>query len=54
LQQLLQALVELSPAGSDEKSILETIMNHLRARGVSIAAQPDLGLGAGHKTVVGE
>ena len=32
--QLLQALIELSEAGSEERSILETISNHLKERGV--------------------
>lgn len=32
--QLLQALVELAPEGSDERSVLESVMNHLRAVGV--------------------
>jgi putative DNA methylase len=31
--QLLQALIELSPAGSDERSILESLSNHIVARG---------------------
>ena len=32
-QQLLQALIELSPAGSEERSLLESISNHIVARG---------------------
>lgn len=31
--QVLQALVELSPEGTEERSVLESVMNHLRARG---------------------
>jgi putative DNA methylase len=31
--QLLQALIELSPAGSEERSILESLSNHIVARG---------------------
>jgi hypothetical protein len=31
--QLLQALIELAEAGGDERSILESISNHIRARG---------------------
>ena len=31
--QLLQALIELAPAGSDERSILESLSNHVAARG---------------------
>jgi hypothetical protein len=34
-QQLLQALVELSPEGSDERSTLESIMNHVRTLGTA-------------------
>ena len=34
---LLQALVELSPEGSDEKRVLEVIMNHFRDLGVKSA-----------------
>ena len=34
--QLLQALIELAPAGSEERSLLESISNH-------IAARPDRG-----------
>jgi len=33
--QLLQALIELAPAGSEERSLLESISNHLAARGIS-------------------
>jgi putative DNA methylase len=33
--QLLQALIELSPAGSEERSLLESISNHVVARGVA-------------------
>src|SRR5207253_280054 len=32
--QLLQALIELAPAGSEESSLLESISNHVVARGV--------------------
>ena len=31
--QILQALIELAAAGSDERSILESLSNHLAARG---------------------
>jgi putative DNA methylase len=34
-QQLLQALIELAPAGSEERSLLESISNHVAARGMS-------------------
>ena len=33
--QLLQALIELAPAGSEERSLLESISNHVAARGMS-------------------
>lgn len=33
--QLLQALIELSQAGSEERSILESLSNHVAARGVA-------------------
>lgn len=33
--QLLQALIELAPQGSEERSLLEKISNHLAARGVT-------------------
>jgi putative DNA methylase len=34
--QVLQALIELAPTASDERSILESISNQLKARGVSV------------------
>jgi hypothetical protein len=34
-QQLLQALIELAPTGSEERSLLESISNHVVARGVA-------------------
>jgi hypothetical protein len=40
--QLLQALIELAPQGSEERSLLEKISNHVAARGVS--AQEELRL----------
>lgn len=33
--QLLQTLIELAPAGSEERSLLESISNHLAARGAA-------------------
>jgi putative DNA methylase len=33
--QLLQALIELAPAGSEERSLLESISNHVVARGIA-------------------
>jgi hypothetical protein len=32
-KRLLQSLIELSPAGSEERSLLESISNHVGARG---------------------
>jgi len=40
--QVLQALIELADTGSEERSILESISNHLKARGVSLDAQKKL------------
>jgi adenine-specific DNA methylase len=41
--QLLQALIELAPGGSEERSILETISNHVAAKGPTAgpSAAPD-------------
>jgi hypothetical protein len=39
---LLQALIELSGAGSDERALLESISNHIQARGVDRPAQRTL------------
>ncbi len=41
-QQLVQALIELSPAGSDERSLLESISNHVSARGEAPEHKPGL------------
>ena len=41
--QLLQALIELAPTGTEERSLLESISNHLAARGpVAERVQMDL------------
>ncbi|WP_243175148.1 DUF1156 domain-containing protein [Desulfofundulus sp. TPOSR] len=40
--QLLQALIELAPPGSDERSLLESISNHVAARGIAPEKQPVL------------
>jgi len=40
--QLLQALVELSPEASEERSVLESVMNHLRAKGETADTAPRL------------
>ena len=43
---LLQALIELAPAGSDERAILESLSNHIATRaGLSRPRQGALGLG---------
>ena len=34
--QLLQALIELAAAGTEERSLLESISNHVAARGVAV------------------
>jgi hypothetical protein len=39
---LLQALIEVAAASSDERSLLESISNHMAARGAAPAAQPRL------------
>jgi hypothetical protein len=41
--QLLQALIELAPGGSEERSILESISNHVAAKGPTAgpSAAPD-------------
>jgi hypothetical protein len=36
---LLQALIELAPAGSEERSLLESISNHVSVRAVHAAAE---------------
>jgi len=36
---LVQALIELSPAGSEERATLESISNHLAGRGTIVAVQ---------------
>jgi len=40
--QLLQALIELAPAGSEERSLLESISNHVAALGVKAAPLGDV------------
>lgn len=40
--QLLQALIELAPAGSEERSLLESISNHLAALGVKAPSLGDM------------
>ncbi len=40
--QLLQALIELAGAGTEERALLESISNHVVARGVDKPAQPTL------------
>jgi hypothetical protein len=43
-KRLLQSLIELSPAGSEERSLLESISNHIQARGAVNDRQMDLAL----------
>ena len=38
----MQALIELSPAGSEERATLESISNHLAGRGTLVAVQDDI------------
>jgi hypothetical protein len=33
---MLQALIELAPVNSEERSILESISNHMKSRGVAV------------------
>ncbi len=42
---VLQALIELAEEGSDERSVLERISNHLQVRGQAPATLRDVGLG---------
>ena len=42
---VLQALIELAEEGSDERSVLERISNHLQGRGQAPATLRDVGLG---------
>ena len=44
-RRLIQAIIELSPHASEERSILESISNHLGARGAKVAAEGELDLG---------
>ena len=39
---LLQALIELAERGGEERSLLESVSNHVAARGVDKPAQPTL------------
>ena len=42
---LLQALIELAPANSEERALLESLSNHIAARaGITASRQPALGL----------
>ena len=40
--QLLQALIELAPAGSEERSLMESISNHVGGRAHPAPFQPEL------------
>jgi hypothetical protein len=37
LKRLVQSLIELSNGGSDERSILESLSNHIQAKGAKIS-----------------
>ena len=41
-KRLLQSLIELSPHGSDERPILESVSNHVQARGAVTEREPEL------------
>lgn len=41
-KKLLQALIELAPQGSEERSILESLSNHIQGRGEVAPVQPKL------------
>ncbi len=41
-KRVLQSLVELSPRGSEERSLLESISNHIQAKGAVEDRQPKL------------
>jgi hypothetical protein len=43
-KRLLQSLIELSPRGSEERSLLESISNHVQAKGAVKDKQPVLSL----------
>src|SRR5262249_52869003 len=45
-RQVLQALIELAEEGSDERAKLESISNHVQARGQAPATLLDVGLSA--------
>ena len=45
VRHVLQALIELAEEGSDERSVLERISNHLQARGQAPATLREVGLG---------
>jgi putative DNA methylase len=44
-KRLLQSLIELSPAGSDERSLLESLSNHVGAKGEAVPKAPELPFG---------
>jgi adenine-specific DNA methylase len=46
-RRVIQAIIELAPHASEERSILESISNHLGARGAIIRRERDLDLGNG-------
>ena len=44
-KRLLQSLIELSPHGSEERSLMESISNHVGARGAAVPKAPELPFG---------
>ena len=42
--QLLQALIELAPAGSEERALLESLSNHVGAGQVRFSIEAESGL----------
>ena len=46
-KRLVQSLIELSNGGSEERSLLESLSNHVQAKGAVFDAQIKLGLGGG-------
>jgi len=41
-RRLLQSLIELSPHGSEERSLLESISNHVQGRGTMVVREQEL------------
>ena len=45
-RRLWQSLIELSPRGSEERSLLESLSNHVQAKGAATEKAPELPLAA--------